>query len=375
MAEQIIVSPGVFTRQNDLSYLPAGIASIGAAIIGPTVKGPAFIPTKVTPSQRIKIFGDVNQKFYSTYAAKQYLRQADSVTIVRTLWQQYYSGSYIHITSGSGTSQRTLAVLGATVGNNITASSLTMSAEQQIHDIKFSVDGVSYTASLLQNSGSTYLPYLFSSDPMGSTKLYIHKFFPDYVSGNSGSLASVTGSIVPNYYGSYSNASTPWLISQYDNTQLFKVHTISDGTAANTQFKVAIVNVKQGRPLYGQPYASFDLILRKFDDEDVRPVIIQQFTGLNLDPTSIKYIGRQIGDKHLHFDSDRVKSQGDFQNKSKNIRIELSPAVKNKAIDPSSMVVGYEPPYTTVTGIDITGEDYQVNKKDPAVYNSKQYQG
>lgn len=85
MAEQIIVSPGVFTRQNDLSFLPAGIASIGAAIIGPTIKGPAFVPTKVTPSQRIQIFGDVNQKFYSTYAAKEYLRDADSVTIVKTL--------------------------------------------------------------------------------------------------------------------------------------------------------------------------------------------------------------------------------------------------------------------------------------------------
>ena len=41
MAENII-SPGVFTRENDLSFLPQGIGAIGAAIIGPTVKGPAF---------------------------------------------------------------------------------------------------------------------------------------------------------------------------------------------------------------------------------------------------------------------------------------------------------------------------------------------
>ena len=50
MAEQII-SPGVFTRENDLSFLPAGIGAIGAAIVGPTVKGPAFIPTVVTSFQ------------------------------------------------------------------------------------------------------------------------------------------------------------------------------------------------------------------------------------------------------------------------------------------------------------------------------------
>ena len=38
MAEKI-VSPGVFTNERDLSFLPAGISSIGAAIIGPTIKG------------------------------------------------------------------------------------------------------------------------------------------------------------------------------------------------------------------------------------------------------------------------------------------------------------------------------------------------
>ena len=47
MAERI-VSPGVFTNEKDLSFLPAGIAAIGAAIVGPTLKGPAFVPTVVT---------------------------------------------------------------------------------------------------------------------------------------------------------------------------------------------------------------------------------------------------------------------------------------------------------------------------------------
>ena len=47
MAESI-VSPGVFTREKDLSFLPQGIAEIGAAIIGPTQKGPAFTPTQIS---------------------------------------------------------------------------------------------------------------------------------------------------------------------------------------------------------------------------------------------------------------------------------------------------------------------------------------
>ena len=57
MSERI-VSPGVFTREKDLSFLPQGIAEIGAAIIGPTSKGPAFVPTQVTSfSQFENIFG------------------------------------------------------------------------------------------------------------------------------------------------------------------------------------------------------------------------------------------------------------------------------------------------------------------------------
>ena len=43
MAEKI-VSPGLFTKEVDQSFLPAGIAAIGAALIGPTVKDqPAFL--------------------------------------------------------------------------------------------------------------------------------------------------------------------------------------------------------------------------------------------------------------------------------------------------------------------------------------------
>ena len=42
MAEKII-SPGVFTNEIDQTFLPAAVADIGAALIGPTLKGPAGI--------------------------------------------------------------------------------------------------------------------------------------------------------------------------------------------------------------------------------------------------------------------------------------------------------------------------------------------
>jgi len=47
MAE-ILLSPGVLARENDTSFIRQQPVSVGAAIIGPTVKGPVEIPTIVT---------------------------------------------------------------------------------------------------------------------------------------------------------------------------------------------------------------------------------------------------------------------------------------------------------------------------------------
>ena len=127
MAEKII-SPGVFTNEIDQSFLPAAIGEIGAAIIGPTVKGPALVPTVVTSySEYQQLFGDTfksGSNGYSAYltslTAQQYLKNAGKLTVVRILDGTYtkasanvptgsgawYTGSYAR---GYGNDQNTLA--------------------------------------------------------------------------------------------------------------------------------------------------------------------------------------------------------------------------------------------------------------------------
>ena len=109
MAERI-VSPGVFTREKDLSFLPQGISEIGAAIIGPTQKGPAFTPTIISNfSEFEEIFGSLDSRFYVPYTAKQYLKSAGTVTIVRVLGIGGYQANVLAIkTTGS------LATVGGT---------------------------------------------------------------------------------------------------------------------------------------------------------------------------------------------------------------------------------------------------------------------
>ena len=98
MAERI-VSPGVFTREKDLSFLPQGIGEIGAAIIGPTIKGPAFVPTTITSfSEFENTFGGYNTQYYVPYTVREYLNNgAPSVTIVRVLGIGGYQTDSIYL--------------------------------------------------------------------------------------------------------------------------------------------------------------------------------------------------------------------------------------------------------------------------------------
>jgi hypothetical protein len=52
MAEKII-SPGVLTKEIDQSFLPAALGNIGAAVIGPCVKGPILVPTVVSSPREL----------------------------------------------------------------------------------------------------------------------------------------------------------------------------------------------------------------------------------------------------------------------------------------------------------------------------------
>ena len=79
-----IVSPGVFSRENDLSGLAQGVADIGGAIVAPFPKGPGFAPTVVTSvSELEEKFGVADGVYYGPYTAKQYLQEQGLVTVCR----------------------------------------------------------------------------------------------------------------------------------------------------------------------------------------------------------------------------------------------------------------------------------------------------
>ena len=59
MATNTLISPGVLELENDQSFIAQQPVTVGAAIIGPTVKGPVEVPTIVTSwSDYQNKFGD-----------------------------------------------------------------------------------------------------------------------------------------------------------------------------------------------------------------------------------------------------------------------------------------------------------------------------
>ncbi len=98
MAEKI-VSPGVFTRESDQSFITEGPIVAGAAIIGPTTKGPIEEPTLVTSySDYVSKFGGAIESgsgrydFFTTITAYDYFQQGgDALLVTRVVNGTYTS--------------------------------------------------------------------------------------------------------------------------------------------------------------------------------------------------------------------------------------------------------------------------------------------
>ena len=166
MAQQII-SPGVFTRENDLSFLPQGIGAIGAAIVGPTVKGPAFIPTVVNSFAEFeRRFGPLSSDTYVPQTVREYLKNAGSVTVCRVLAGGGYTytqgtNGFIGLIAETSGSERSNIFLGAifpsknsTGTPGLDESTLDMTPGSEFLDDNFSLILTGSNVSSTQYSGS-----------------------------------------------------------------------------------------------------------------------------------------------------------------------------------------------------------------------------
>lgn len=338
MAERV-VSPGVFTRERDLTFLEQGVADIGGAFIGVAAKGPAFVPVIVESQTEFENrFGKADEYSYLAYTVQNYLQEAAQATVVRVLGLDGYSGSdnqtAVLTVSGSG-GEKVLAVFHPTVsGSSIVSASVTAVDTDSFNLVLSGSNGTaSYSGVSADETLANSIRNTFGTDPFGSGVGYTYSFFPDAIDPDAGGITFASASIATSSAAvdfesvEYNNASTPWIQSQDiggSRYNLFKVHALSDGSNSNRDVKISIQSIKY--QLDTDVFGTFTLLVRAAGDTDSKTEILEQYDNLTLDPNSSDFIARRIGNSAPRLDdvTGETYYEGDYPNNSQYIRIELS---------------------------------------------------
>lgn len=344
MANERIVSPGVFTRENDLSFLTQGISEIGGAFIGPTPKGPAFIPTIVRGQQEyVTKFGDADANHYTGLTVKNYLRESGVATIVRVLGTEGYDNDttipgLVYVSGSSG--KKLFAVVHpSSTGNSLVSIAAAGTGANFSIQISSSANtSVSQSGLSTVETSTAYFGDLLGLSSVTTKNSFVYAIFPEAITAatSSGLPAQVTvlaetSSAALNFKNiGFSNAHTPWIQSQTiagSKVDLFKLHTLSDGNSANKEIKVSFLNVKPSDDV-DYPWGTFTMLIRKYDDTDARTSVLEQYDNLTLDPDSPQYIARVIGDSAPFEDANGDRYyQGDFPNRSQYVYVEMAVSV------------------------------------------------
>jgi hypothetical protein len=351
MAEKI-VSPGVFTKENDLSFLQQGVADIGAAFIGPFKEGP-LVPTIVNSQTEFEqLFGIVDDTYYTPLAVQKYLREAGTATICRVAGTAGYTEKApLLLLAATGSFTGALGILFNTTGSALGFPSSSLSDLDGSGDFSIILSGSGVSAgysSSIELVDANNIEAVFGTSPYGSTKAYSYAFFKEngFISNTStyslsgldgvgtgsftGSFANTTASVVvlgdQDFTNEAQEAKTPYIQSQLiNNTRypLFQFETITAGNVGNTKIKIGITNVKAAGTSNGTDYGTFTVVVRDFNDTDKKKNILETYSNVNLDPNSPNYINRVIGDRKRTINSTtgKITETGDWVNYSKYIRL------------------------------------------------------
>lgn len=463
MSEQVFRSPNFYEREIDLS-VPAvgGPVGIPAGVIGPSNKGPAFVPITVANfNEFVQKFGNLDPKYFGPYAVNEFLKNRTALTFMRVLGAGANSTlADITATAQKGTVKNAgFALLGQPVADGrhtavvqfLTAQH-TISAQEAYGMPMFSdndsfpgassgsevplvrglimvpkesrvmvlngdentpasIDFIDDEAEVKTVNGKARFKIVISSS-LGTTfsnddgkpglKILTASFDPtadDYfakilnrdpdkfyssqhflaadfavddqvasvANGNfvavlSGSAAKSSNSgdstltfreMFGSYNTRYTAPQTSWFISQpFGKTEydLFKFEAIDDGEYANQLYKISITNVKASTDMT-KPYGTFNVQIRDWNDNDITPVIIEEFSNCSLDPDSENYIAKLIGDRKVFYNFDavdprerRLNASGMYQNVSKYVRVIVSEGVKDKQIPVNCLPFGFHGP-------------------------------
>lgn len=227
-----------------------------------------------------------------------------------------------------------------------------------------------FTASL-DPSSTNYFAKVLNTDP---DKFYSaqHLLYADYaVDAEIASAASLTVAVLSGSMNTsptsgdtalpfrkafgafdtrYKTPRTTFFISQPFGTteyDLFAIEALDDGEYANKLYKISISNIKASLDP-ANPYGTFSVQIRNWDDNDISPEVLEQFNNCSLDPKSENYIAKVIGDRRVYFNFDavdpnerRIVAAGKYKNNSALVRVVMNAQVENGLVPEQCLPFGF----------------------------------
>ena len=360
MAERI-VSPGVFTREQDLSYLTPAPAEVSTAVVGPAVKGPIDIPTIVRSySEYVSIFGD---RFLS---GSDYYQHLSSVSAEKYFEQGGTSLLMTRVVEPSDTwaAAESAVVAGETVGGSISTIEADLTAPFLLSDFGTATDHeFKFT-----HSGETYR-FIFSDPASGIPADQSPIFFVETGSTTPNAIANLSSSFNSNlglsleliYGGTGTSVDINSTVAgtTYEGLEVkvaegveerivgtlaggtnvsapstfFTLETLGKGEIFNSSGSVqddgsvdagTVDNFRVELRDVDSDLGVFDIYIRRGDDTDKTPIFLETYSNVNLDPNSENYIAAVIGDTHyaLNAEGDAVQEYGEYPNRSRLVRVQ-----------------------------------------------------
>ena len=289
MAE-VLLSPGVLARENDQSFISGQPVQAGAAIVGPTVKGPVGIPTVVgSYSEYQRTFGAIVESgsaeytYFTSISAYNYFQQGgDSLLVTRVV-----SGSYTSATSTAIQNEVESGVLENLTG--VTTSSFNATGSAPGTKTNISASNVNVTASIVLAESSSFtsatLVAATGAFAVGDTITFTSQSLGVDQAGGTDLTLTLVDANITNQNAFVLETLSEGAIAN-SGTATGSNGTLVDGTKDNIRWEIASPNTASG---------TFNLLIRRGDDTSTSKTVLETWTNLSLDPNSSNYIEKVIG--------------------------------------------------------------------------------
>jgi len=330
MAETLL-SPGVLTRENDQSFISAQPVQAGAAIVGPTVKGPVEIPRLVTSySQYKSIFGSTFESGSQTYsyltslsAFNYFQNGGDSLIVTRVTSGSFTAAESTRVnnTLTDGILLTTTDALSSSIASGFNISSSAGNGPTG------SITGIGITGSISGSGAVGSFTFATSQSissftitaggtgfAEGETITVPSSSFPGALPG--GSDISITLESADLLYKDAFDLETLSEGAIMNNEGAETRGALASGSVDNIRWEIANVNTESG---------VFSLVIRRGDDNSSEKAILETWQNLTLDPKADNYIEKVIGNTTETVLEDNgtyyIQTQGSYTNKSRYIRV------------------------------------------------------